>query len=100
MHRRLLRALLVALAGVLIAAPPAPEGGLPRRPRPPPRAPRPAPLTPPPAAHAGLFFPESGGSPNADSIKTLYVLVFILALFIFVGVEGALLYSLFKYKAK
>src|SRR4051794_34251819 len=73
MHRRLLRALLVALAGVLVAAP---------------------------AAHAGLFFPESGGSPNADSIKTLYIMVFILALFIFVGVEGTLLYSLFKYRAR
>ena len=53
-----------------------------------------------PAAHAGLFFPESGGSPNADSIKTLYIMVFVLALFIFAGVEGALLYSLFKYRAR
>ncbi len=43
-----------------------------------------------PEAHAGLLFPESGGSPNADSIHTLYVMVFILALFIFVGVEGTL----------
>jgi cytochrome c oxidase subunit II len=53
-----------------------------------------------PKAHAGLLFPESGGSPNADSIHTLYVLVFVLGLFIFVGVEGTLLWSLFKYKAK
>ena len=53
-----------------------------------------------PAAHAGLFFPESGGSPNADSIQTLYMMVFVLALFIFVGVEGALIYSLFKYRAR
>ena len=53
-----------------------------------------------PAAHAGLLFPESGGSPNADSIHTLYVMVFILALFIFAGVEGTLLYSLFKYRAR
>jgi cytochrome c oxidase subunit 2 len=72
-RRRLLRALPVALAGTLIAAP---------------------------AAHAGLLFPESGGSPNADSIKTLYIMVFILALFIFVGVEATLVYSLFKYKAR
>jgi cytochrome c oxidase subunit 2 len=72
-QRRLLRALLIALAATLIAAP---------------------------AAHAGLFFPEAGGSPNADSIKTLYIMVFILALFIFIGVEGTLLYSLFKYKAR
>jgi cytochrome c oxidase subunit 2 len=53
-----------------------------------------------PQAHAGLLFPESGGSPNADSIHTLYVMVFILALFIFAGVEGTLLYSLFRYKAR
>jgi cytochrome c oxidase subunit 2 len=53
-----------------------------------------------PRAHAGLLFPESGGSPNADSIHTLYVMVFILGLFIFAAVEGTLLYSLFRYKAK
>jgi cytochrome c oxidase subunit 2 len=53
-----------------------------------------------PAAHAGLLFPESGGSPNADSIKTLYVMVFVLALFIFAGVEGTLLWSLWRYRAR
>jgi cytochrome c oxidase subunit 2 len=53
-----------------------------------------------PAARAGLLFPESGGSPNADSIKTLYILVFVLGLFIFAGVEATLLYSLFRYRAR
>ena len=53
-----------------------------------------------PAAHAGLLFPEAGGSPNADSIKTLYVMVFVLALFIFAGVEGTLLWSLWRYRAR
>lgn len=53
-----------------------------------------------PAAKAGLLFPEAGGSPNADSIKTLYIMVFILALFIFVGVEATLLWALFRFKAK
>src|SRR3954453_21950950 len=72
-RRRLLLALPAAAAGVLLAAP---------------------------QARAGLLFPESGGSPNADSIHTLYVMVFVLALFIFAGVEGTLLYSLFKYKAR
>jgi cytochrome c oxidase subunit 2 len=72
-RRRLLLALSVALAGALIAAP---------------------------AAHAGLLFPEAGGSPNADSIKTLYIMVFVLALFIFAGVEGALLWSLWRYRAR
>jgi cytochrome c oxidase subunit 2 len=71
--RRLLLALPIALAGALIAAP---------------------------AASAGLLFPEAGGSPNADSIRTLYIMVFVLALFIFAGVEGALLWSLFRYRAK
>jgi cytochrome c oxidase subunit 2 len=58
------------------------------------------PLVAAPAAHAGLLFPESGGSPNADSIHTLYVMVFVLALFIFAGVEGTLIYCLFKFKAR
>ena len=53
-----------------------------------------------PQAHAGLLFPESGGSPNADSIHTLYVMVFILGLIIFFIVEGTLLWSLFRYKAR
>ncbi len=72
-RRRLLLAFSLALSGALIAAP---------------------------AAHAGLLFPEAGGSPNADSIKTLYIMVFVLALFIFAGVEGALLWSLFRYRAR
>src|SRR5262249_24087891 len=53
-----------------------------------------------PAAHAGLLFPASGGSPNADSIKTLYIMIFVLALIIFIGVEGLLVYSLFKFRAR
>ena len=59
-----------------------------------------SPDSPPRPPTPGLFFPESGGSPNADSIKTLYIMVFVLALFIFAGVEGTLLYSLFKYRAR
>jgi cytochrome c oxidase subunit II len=53
-----------------------------------------------PQAHAGLLFPEHGGSPNADSIHTLYIMIFVLALIIFIGVEGLLVYSLFKYRAR
>jgi cytochrome c oxidase subunit 2 len=52
------------------------------------------------AASADIFSPESGGSPNADKIDTLYWLVFGVAAVVFVGVEGALLYSLFKFRAK
>jgi cytochrome c oxidase subunit 2 len=72
-RRCLLLAVATALAGALIVAP---------------------------AAHAGLLFPESGGSPNADSIKTLYIMIFVLALVIFLGVEGLLIYSLIKYRAR
>jgi cytochrome c oxidase subunit 2 len=53
-----------------------------------------------PAAFAGWFLPQSDGSPNADSIRTLYILIALLALVIFIGVEGLLFYSLFKYRAR
>jgi cytochrome c oxidase subunit 2 len=51
-------------------------------------------------AFAGAFTPESGGSPNADDIKTLYELIGIIAIIVFVAVEGALLWALFKYRAR
>jgi cytochrome c oxidase subunit 2 len=51
-------------------------------------------------ASADLLSPQSGGSPNADSIDTLYWLVFGLGIVVFVGVYGALIYSLFKYRAR
>ena len=60
--RRLAFAVLVALAALLVFA-----GG----------------------AFADALTPESGGSPNADEIDSLYKLVFAVALVIFVGVEGA-----------
>jgi cytochrome c oxidase subunit 2 len=53
-----------------------------------------------PVAGADLLTPESGGSPNADDIDTLYKFVFAVAIIVFVGVEGVLLYSVFKFKAK
>jgi cytochrome c oxidase subunit 2 len=53
-----------------------------------------------PAAGAGLLTPEHGGSPNADRINTLYIIVGVLALIIFVGVEGALIYSMVKFRAR
>jgi cytochrome c oxidase subunit 2 len=59
-----------------------------------------APLAAAGPASAGLFFPESGGSPNADDIKTLYILVFCLALVIWIGVEGVIIWSLIKYRAR
>ena len=51
-------------------------------------------------ASAGLLFPDAGGSQNADDIKELYILIFGLALVVFIGVEGALLYALVRYRAR
>jgi cytochrome c oxidase subunit 2 len=53
-----------------------------------------------PAASAGLITPESGGSPNADDIRELYDLIGIIAIVVFVAVEGALLYSFFRFRAR
>ncbi len=53
-----------------------------------------------PGAFADALTPESGGSPNADSIDTLYKIVLAVAAVIFVGVEGALIYSLVKFRAR
>jgi cytochrome c oxidase subunit II len=51
-------------------------------------------------AFASAIVPESGGSPNADDIATLYKLILAVAVVIFIGVEGALFYSLFKFRAR
>ena len=54
----------------------------------------------PAAAHAGWLFPETDGSPNADGIWTLYLLIFILATIVFIGVAGALLWAMVKFRAR
>ena len=53
-----------------------------------------------PTAMAGFITPESGGSPNADQIDSLYKIILYIAAVVFVGVEGALVYSVFKFRAK
>ena len=53
-----------------------------------------------PAALADFWKPESGGSPNADRISTLYIIVFVIGAIIFVGVEGVLLYTIVKFRAR
>jgi cytochrome c oxidase subunit II len=53
-----------------------------------------------PEALANFITPKSGGSPNANEIASLYKIVLYLAAFVFVVVEGALLYSLFRFRAK
>lgn len=44
--------------------------------------------------------PQSGGSPNADEIASLYRIILYIALVIFVLVEGALGYALWKFRAR
>ncbi|HKG64240.1 MAG TPA: cytochrome c oxidase subunit II, partial [Solirubrobacteraceae bacterium] len=54
----------------------------------------------PAVANAGIFFPEKGGSQNADKIWTLYLLIFILAWIVFIGVAGALVWAMVKFRAR
>jgi cytochrome c oxidase subunit 2 len=51
-------------------------------------------------ASAGVLTPESGGSPQANSIDTLYKIILGVAAVVFVGVEGVLLYSLVRFRAR
>jgi cytochrome c oxidase subunit 2 len=51
-------------------------------------------------AFADFFTPESGGSPNADQIDSLYKIILYIAIVVFIVVEGALFYSLVKFRAK
>ncbi len=54
-----------------------------------------------PAASAGILTPQSdSGSPNAEDIRTLYNLILAIAVVVFVGVEGILIYCLVRYKAR
>jgi cytochrome c oxidase subunit II len=53
-----------------------------------------------PSAMANCCFPKAGGSPNANSIKTLYIIIFVLAIFVFVSVTSVLLYSVYSFRAK
>jgi cytochrome c oxidase subunit II len=52
------------------------------------------------SAPLAFFTPQSGGSPNANEISDLYKITLYIALVIFVGVEGALGYALWKFRAR
>jgi cytochrome c oxidase subunit 2 len=54
----------------------------------------------PGVAFAGFITPKSGGSPNADQIASLYKIVLYIAAVVFVIVEGALVYSVYRFRAK
>jgi cytochrome c oxidase subunit II len=51
-------------------------------------------------ATLAFFTPQSGGSPNANDIDSLYKITLYIALVIFVAVEGALLYALVRFRAR
>jgi len=53
-----------------------------------------------PGALASFFTPKAGGSPNANQIDSLYKIILYIAAFVFVVVEGALFYSVLKFRAK
>ena len=53
-----------------------------------------------PEASANFFTPKAGGSKNANEIATLYKIILYIAAVVFVIVEGALTYSIFKFRAK
>jgi cytochrome c oxidase subunit II len=56
-------------------------------------------LVVPSTALAGLLAPEAdSGSPNAEKIRTLYLIVLILGMVIFFAVEALLVYTLVKYR--
>ena len=51
-----------------------------------------------PSALADTFTPESGGSPNANDIDTLYKITLYVAIVIFLVVEGTLIWSLVRFR--
>ncbi|HEY1711478.1 MAG TPA: cytochrome c oxidase subunit II [Solirubrobacteraceae bacterium] len=53
-----------------------------------------------PAAMANFITPKSGGSPNANQIHSLYNIVLYVAAIVAVLVEGALVYSIWRFRAK
>jgi cytochrome c oxidase subunit II len=53
-----------------------------------------------PSAFGDAFTPESGGSPNADNIDTLFKLTLYIGLVIFLIVEGTLIWSLVRFRAR
>jgi cytochrome c oxidase subunit 2 len=53
-----------------------------------------------PSALADTFTPESGGSPNADDIDTLYKITLYVAIVIFLIVEGTLIWTLVRHRSR
>jgi cytochrome c oxidase subunit II len=53
-----------------------------------------------PDALANFIEPKSGGSPNANQIHSLYNIILYIAAIVAVLVEGALIYSVWRFRAK
>jgi cytochrome c oxidase subunit II len=53
-----------------------------------------------PVALGDTFTPESGGSPNADDIDTLFKITLYVGIVIFLIVEGTLIWALLKYRGR
>jgi cytochrome c oxidase subunit II len=53
-----------------------------------------------PVAFGNAITPESGGSPNANDIDALYKIALYIAIVVFLVVEGTLIWSLVKYRAR
>jgi cytochrome c oxidase subunit 2 len=53
-----------------------------------------------PSALGDAFTPESGGSPNADDIDSLYKIVLYVGILMFLIVEGALIWTLVRHRAR
>jgi cytochrome c oxidase subunit 2 len=53
-----------------------------------------------PEALANFLTMKHGGSPNANQISSLYDVLLYMGAFVFVIVEGALLYSVYRFRAK
>src|SRR4051794_5566954 len=53
-----------------------------------------------PAALGDALTPESGGSPNANDIDTLYKITLYVAIVIFLIVEGTLIWSIVRFRAR
>jgi cytochrome c oxidase subunit 2 len=49
---------------------------------------------------AALLAPNAGASPNASAIDSLYWIVLVVALVVFVLVEGALVFALLRFRAR
>ena len=52
------------------------------------------------ASTLAFFTPQSGGSPNANEIASLYKIILYVALVIFVLVEVGLIYALIRFRAR